>query len=276
MKALLRGVRHALLALQFFTRVPVTGRLAAWVGYSPAMLRSSAAYFPLVGVGVGAVAAAVLAWLPGWLPTQPAQAWVVAVLACAATVWLTGAFHEDGWADTCDALGGAVPRERALAIMKDSRIGSYGALGVTLLLMLKVGLLALLLQTQPALTPALAWAAHVVSRYAPLWLMRTLPYVGDADGRKAKPLADAIDRRALALASAWTAAALCALWAWRPLAPAAWVAALGAAWLAGWRMRAWLARRLQGFTGDTLGATQQVVEAAFLLGAAMGLASRLG
>ncbi|MCX7815300.1 MAG: adenosylcobinamide-GDP ribazoletransferase [Tepidimonas ignava] len=276
METLLRGVRHALLALQFFTRVPVTGRLAAWVGYSPAMLRASAAYFPLVGAVVGALAAAVLAWAPAWLPDQPARAWVVAVLACAATVWLTGAFHEDGWADTCDALGGVVPRERALAIMKDSRIGSYAAVGVALLLMLKVGLLALLLQTHATLAPALAWAAHGVSRYAPLWVMRTLPYVGDTDGCKAKPLADAIDGRSLALASAWTAALVLALLAWRPLAPAAWCGALLLALLAGWRLRAWLARRLQGFTGDTLGATQQVVEAAFLLGACMGLATQVG
>lgn len=269
---MLSAVRHFLLALQFFTRVPITGRLAQWVGFSPAMLRASAVYFPLVGALVGAVGAGVLLAALAWLPAQPAAAWVAAALVLAVTAWLTGAFHEDGWADTCDALGGAAPPERALAIMKDSRIGSYGALALVLMVVLQTGLLALLVQAAGGqAAAAVLGVAHVLSRYAPLWVMRTLPYVGEADGRKAKPLADAIDRRALAWASVQTAGVVLLVVVWVPLDGTVWVATVGAAAWTGWRMRAWLARRLQGFTGDTLGATQQVVLAACLLGAALGL-----
>ena len=265
------ALRHFLLALQFFTRIPVTGRLAAWVGYSPAMLRASAAWLPLVGAVVGAWAGGVLAVAAALLPAQPAAAWAAAVLALMASAWLTGAFHEDGWADTCDALGGHVPRERALAIMKDSRIGSYGALALVLMALLQAALLALLAQALGAAAAAvLLAAAHVASRLAPLAVMHTLPYVGEADGRKAKPLAEAIDRPALAWAGVQTALLLAVAAALVPLPASTWGAALALATLVTWRLRAWLARRLQGFTGDTLGATQQTVLAAFLLGAALG------
>ena len=143
------GVRHFLLALQFFTRIPVTGRLAAWVGYSPAMLRASAAHYPGVGWLVGGVTAAVLALVLMALPTVPALPWVAAVLSTVAGVMLTGTFHEDGLADTADGLGGGLTREHALEIMKDSRIGSYGAIALVLALLAKVSLLAMLVQVSP-------------------------------------------------------------------------------------------------------------------------------
>ena len=83
-------LRHFLLALQFFTRVPVTGRLADWVGFSPAMLRASAAHFPGVGWVVGLPTAAVFAGVWWWLPAQPAAPWVAAVASTAFSVLLTG------------------------------------------------------------------------------------------------------------------------------------------------------------------------------------------
>ena len=138
--------RHFLIAVQFFTRIPVTGRLADWVGFSPAMLRASAAHFPGVGWVVGGLTALVFWGLTLALPAQAASAWVAAVVSTAFSVWLTGAFHEDGLADTADGLGGAVSRERALDIMKDSRIGSYGAIALVLALLAKVLLLGLLVQ----------------------------------------------------------------------------------------------------------------------------------
>lgn len=268
-EVLVRGVRHGLLALQFFTRIPVTGRLAAWVGFSPAMLRAAAAYFPAVGWLVGAVTAAACAGALWALPPLPAAPWVAAVLATAAGVMMTGAFHEDGLADTADALGGVVGRERALAIMKDSRIGSYAAVALVLALLAKVALLALLAQASTRWVVAALLLAHVTSRWTPLWLIRTLPYAGDAVHTKAKPLADKIEPAALVVATLWSAAAwlLCA--AWLPLVACS--AGVAAAVLALWAMRAWLARRLQGFTGDTLGAAQQLTELAVYLGVALGL-----
>ena len=120
---MLHELRLFFIALQFFTRLPVP----RWVGYEPEWLHQSARHFPLVGALVGVVGAAVL-WAALWLFPMP----VAVVLSMVATVLLTGAFHEDGLADTCDALGGAVSRERALEIMKDTRIGSYGAIGLLL------------------------------------------------------------------------------------------------------------------------------------------------
>ena len=98
-------VRHLLLAVEYFTRVPLPGRLAAWVGYSPAMMKAATAHFPGVGWLVAGVSAAVLAL--GWwlLGGQPALAALVAVvLSMIASAWITGAIHEDGLADVCDGL----------------------------------------------------------------------------------------------------------------------------------------------------------------------------
>lgn len=263
----MNGLRHFLLALQFFTRIPVTGRLADWVGYSPAMLRASAAHLPGVGWIVGVVAALVL-WLAlQGLPPGPLGALVAALLSTAATVWLTGAFHEDGLADTADGLGGGATRERALEIMKDSRIGSYGTVTLLLVLALKLGLVALIAQRGAAPAAVGLLAAHVLSRLAPLLVMARLPYVADLAGSKSKPLADAVSGRALAAALLWCLPAL-ALLAWTlglaglALALLAWLLVLA------YLLRL-LRRRLQGFTGDTLGATQQLGELALYLGMAL-------
>ena len=260
----MNALRHFLLALQFFTRIPVAGRLAAWVGYSPAMLNASAGHFPGVGWVVGAAGAAVLwAALPVW------GAWVAALLSTAATVWLTGAFHEDGLADTADALGGQVSRERALEIMKDSRIGSYGTVALLLALGLKLALLASIAQRGAALAAAALLAAHVLSRAAPLVVMRALPYVSDAAQAKSKPLAEAVSARGAWTGVLWSIPALALVW---QAQDAMMFVVTGLLWcLALAAMLRLLRRRLQGFTGDTLGATQQVCELALYL----GLAARL-
>lgn len=251
------GLRHFLLALQFFTRIPVTGRLAAWVGYSPAMLQASAAHFPGVGWVVGAVGAGVFAGGSALWPSP-----VAGMLCIVATVMLTGAFHEDGLADVADGLGGSSQRERALEIMRDSRIGAFGAIALVLALGLKLALLAAL-SAQGVTTACVAvLAAHVLSRLAPLGLMSALPYVG-GEGGKAKPMASAISRRALGIALLWSlpaAALLLNFHGARHTLAALVAAALVSAWL-GWRFR----RRLGGFTGDGLGATQQVAEIAIYL-----------
>jgi adenosylcobinamide-GDP ribazoletransferase len=261
--------RHFLLALQFFTRIPVTGRLAAWVGFSPAMLRASAAHFPGVGWVVGGLTAVVLWGLLLVLPAVPAAPWVAATASTVFGVLLTGAFHEDGLADLADGLGGSAERERALEIMKDSRIGSYGAIALVLVLLTKVALLALLAQTDAWLAMVALFAAHVTSRTAPLLIIRTLPHVGDTPRSKSKPLAESLSHGALAAGLLWWALAM-ALVVWllpvAPWAQAVLGASIGLAWM--WRL---LQRRLQGFTGDGLGATQQVCEVLFYLGLALSL-----
>ncbi|MET3177061.1 adenosylcobinamide-GDP ribazoletransferase [Variovorax gossypii] len=256
------GVRHFLLALQFFTRVPVTGPLAEWVGFSPQMLRASAAHLPGIGWLAGCVAALVFAGVAMGLPGV-GGALAAAVLSTVATVMLTGAFHEDGLADVADGLGGSASRERALEIMKDSRIGAFGTVALVLALGLKCALLAVLAGRGLETVAVAIVGAHVLSRLMPLFLIRWLPYVGDSGASKAKPLADAISRGALAIAVVWTVPAV-ALLLHVYGAVNVGAAVLAAALAAGWMARLFL-RRLQGFTGDGLGATQQVCELAIYL-----------
>ena len=265
----MRPVKDFLLALQFFTRIPVTGRLAQWVGFSPEALRRSAAHFPGVGLLVGLLTAAAYGLVVWRLPEQPAAPWVAAFVATVLGVLLTGAFHEDGLADLADGLGGSLERARALEIMKDSRIGSFGACALVLALVGKLALLALLGQVSAPLAGWALLAAHVSSRFAPLWLIWRLPHVGEADGSRSKPLADAIEPAALRLASLWWLASLALLHALQPGLPW-WGGVLGAALGLAWMHRL-LHRRLQGFTGDGLGATQQVCELAFYLGLLLAL-----
>jgi adenosylcobinamide-GDP ribazoletransferase len=262
-------VRHYLLAVQFFTRIPVTGPLAEWVGFSPAMLRASAAHFPGVGWLVAAAACAVYAATALLLPASAFTPLAAAVACTIATVLLTGGFHEDGLADVADGLGGSADRQRALEIMKDSRVGAFGAMALALALLAKVSLLAVLGSQGLAVAVAALVGAHVASRFCPLVLVRALVHVGDAHGSKSKPLADQITRPALAVAALWCAAPLALAAATVGVAPvASGVLASGVALL--WMGRL-LARRLQGFTGDGLGATQQVCEIAFYFGMAAAL-----
>lgn len=265
-------VRHFMLALQFFTRIPVTGRLAEWVGFSPAMLRASAAHFPGVGLVVAIVGAvvyslAVRLWgQPALLPMAPLVLLAAAVASTFATVVLTGGFHEDGLADTADGLGGHVSRAQALAIMKDSRLGAYGALALGLTMAMKVLLLALIGAAGGHAVWGALIGAHVLSRFLPLCLVRVLPHVGDEAGSKSKPLADRIDDRVLKIAFIWCLIALALVLITQGaifLVAGVLPALLVFLWFG--RM---LVRRLGGFTGDCLGAAQQLCELAFYAGVA--------
>ena len=244
------------MALQFLTRLPVP----RWVGWQPAWLNACVRHFPLVGALVGAAGAAVAcSALLAWPPL------VAAALAVAATLWLTAAFHEDGLADSFDALLGAAPREKALAIMKDSRIGSYGAAALVLSLLLRVALLAELLARGPLPAAAACVAAHAAGRAAAVVLMAVLPYGGDEAQAKAKPLAHEVSGASAAWAVVTGAAALAAAAAATPSPIAAWASGIGALTLSCAVLRGWLRRRLGGYTGDTLGACEQLGEIAVLL-----------
>lgn len=280
---LLQFFRHYLLSLQFFTRIPVTGRLADWVGFSPAMLRASAGHFPGVGLLVGGLLALFTAGLLALLPPTGSAPLVAAALGTALGVLLTGAFHEDGLADVADGLGGSAERDRALVIMKDSRVGAFGAIAVMLMLLCKVALLALLGDVSAPLLVAALFLAHVVSRTWPLLTIRLLPHVGDAAGSKSKPLADQISGAALRTGLIWCVLAL-ALTVYVQAAIdfvainmtdegllLALLNALMASLLAWAVMARWFWQRLGGFTGDCLGATQQVCEVAFYLGLGLSL-----
>ena len=253
-------LRHELrlffIALQFLTRLPVPG----WVGHPPDGLNPAARYFPLVGACVGAAGAVVaLGALLVWPP------WVAATLCVAATLWLTAALHEDGLADSCDALLGAAPRERALAIMKDSRIGSYGAAALVLSLLLRVALLAGLLARDPWLAAAACVAAHAAGRASAVALMALLPYAGDAALAKAQPLARPPRLADVVCAVALGAAALGAAASLAPPVARSMALQLGGLLLLVLLLRRGLRRRLGGHTGDTLGAAEQCGEMVVLL-----------
>ena len=276
-------IRHYLLSLQFFTRIPITGRLSDWVGYSPAMLRASAGHFPGVGVLVGGLVAVFTALLLMALPATGSAPLVAAALGTVLSVFITGAFHEDGLADVADGLGGSPDRQRALDIMKDSRVGAFGAITVVLALLSKVTLLGLLGDVSGPLMVVALFVAHVVSRTWPLLTIRLLPHVGNTATSKSKPLADQISLGALLIGLLWCFMAL-ALAVYGQVATDfiaidrdtesllfAFANALLASLVAWGLMTRWFWRRLQGFTGDCLGATQQVCELAFDLGLAVSL-----
>lgn len=232
-------------ALMFFTRIPC----ARWAGSSEDDLNRAARYFPLVGVLVGGVAAVVYIAATYFFPQE------IAVLASmVASLWLTGGFHEDGLADAADGLGGGWQKEQVLTIMQDSRLGSYGALALFLALMTKF---QTLVHLAPALIPALLIAGHALSRLGAVLVISTQEYVR-ASG-KAKPLATRLSKAGLVVAIVCGLAPLALLaphllWALVPVV---------LVWL-------WfsfkLKRRLGGYTGDCLGAMQQLCELAFYLG----------
>ncbi|MBP7003427.1 adenosylcobinamide-GDP ribazoletransferase [Amaricoccus sp.] len=239
-----------LLAVQFLTRLP----LPRDVGWTPARMAATPRWHPAVGALVGAMAGAVF-WAAGlvWPPQ------VAALLAVAAGVLATGAFHEDGLADACDGLGGGATRARALEIMRDSRIGTYGAAALTLVLVGRVLTLAAL---PLALAPLALVAGHAASRASSVLVLATSRYVRDHG--TGKPVSRGVGPRSLGFALA------CGLAAVLPLAlaaPGAAVSGLAGLAVGHGLMRSRFERRLGGYTGDCLGAVQQTSEIGFYLGA---------
>ena len=248
------------LAVVYFTRLPAPRALA--LGEVPP--ERAIRYFPLAGA-LAALPAALLLVLAAqcWSP------WMAAVLAIAALAWLSGALHEDGLADTFDGLGGGRDVASRLEIMRDSRLGSFGALALVLTLLLKVAALAQLL-AQDVLHAALLWlAVQVISRTLAAAVMLALPYARAAQAAgKVTALAQSLRRAdgACALIAGGLFWVLLAVLTepWRALAALAVLAAMYAVWV---RV---LRARLGGYTGDTLGAVQQVAELALLLTLAAG------
>jgi adenosylcobinamide-GDP ribazoletransferase len=241
-------------AIRFFTRLPVPG----WVGHTAEALSHSARYFPAVGLVVGGIGALVY-WLALCLWPQP----VAVLLSMAATIYATGGFHEDGLSDTADGLGGGWDKQRILDIMKDSRVGSYGVIAMVLALL---GKFVLLSSLAPALVPWALLAGHAVSRFCATTLLATMDYVRDDALSRAKPLATRLSGGNLFVALCFAVAPLVWLPWWKALAGVA-LATVMTLWLAV-KFRRWLG----GYTGDCLGAVQQVAEIGFYLGLVANLA----
>lgn len=250
---MIREWRVFLTAVMFLTRI----RVPDSIHHSPELMQQAPRYFPLVGWIVGALSALFFLVFARYVS---ADAGIIAAMVTG--VLLTGAFHEDGFADVCDGFGGASLPERVLEIMKDSRVGAYGAIGIALLLGLKCLALA---ELPPVKAVAALFLAHPASRFAACTLIWRLDYVRTVDA-KAKPLAQHMTSAELAVGAG--CALLPALligaagWlTWTSILAGALLGGVAAAWLA-WKF----VQRIGGYTGDCLGAVQQASEVAIYLG----------
>lgn len=243
------------LALQFLTRLNLTAP------YTPEAMRQSPRWYPGVGIVVGVIAG--LAYIIGYWFLTPMLA---VLLAVAAGIIVTGALHEDGFADACDGLGGVRPKERVLEILRDSRIGAYGVLGLILMLSAKFMALAAL---PGASVVFVLIAGHAASRASMVWVMASSDYVREKGAGSA--VAGGIDRQALTVALTSTGVALLPLVFVLPLESIlCGVLGLGLGHIL---MRRWYEPRLGGYTGDCLGAVQQCSEIGFYLGILFAVSS---
>jgi len=243
-----RSIRAAMI---FLTRIPVGG-----FPYSRREWAWSSAHFPIVGALLGAATGLV------FLLARPVGALAAGVLAMGASMLLTGAFHEDGLADTSDALGGAFDRDKLRAILKDSRVGTYGAAALCVSIGGRAALVAALADRSFGAVLAAFAVVGATARVGPVWQMVVLPYATD-QGAKSRDVTRAGTAQAL-VATSW-ALIVCAVatfagtftWA-RLLAMVA--AQLVVTVVTGYRYLV----RLGGIAGDFLGATEQLCELAGL------------
>ena len=251
--SLRQEIRRIVGAFIFYSRIPLP---SGW--YSKESNHSSR-YFSLVGWLVGGVSVGV--WLlaqmlfSGSFGTFPGVTLPIAVLlGMIAAVLLTGALHEDGFADTCDGLGGGWTPEERLRIMKDSRIGTYGALGLVFLVLLKF---YVLLQIETEILPWVWFAGHALSRFVSISQLRFASYVQDAAKSKSGTMTEfsGVD-----LFVNGTFGLLPLFF----IGNQVWVA-LPAVALIWWLLIIYYKQKLGGVTGDSLGATQQLSEVVFYL-----------
>jgi adenosylcobinamide-GDP ribazoletransferase len=254
---MLQQIKLFLTAVQFFTRLPVP----AWVGHSAQQLDQAARYFPLVGVCVGGLAAGIFLLSTIVFPLTLAVA-----LSMVGSVLITAAFHEDGLSDFVDGIGGGYTRDKMLAIMKDSRVGAYGVIALVFALLVKFLAIQSLANTHELIWVASAMlAAHTVSRFMALSIMLTQQYIRDDELARAKPAAQNLSWTSffIALLTAMFTIFVTIEMAIHPIN-------IGTALVFALLMRIYLARlilrNLGGYTGDCLGAVQQLTEIGFYLG----------
>ncbi|KFF13051.1 cobalamin biosynthesis protein CobS [Chryseobacterium soli] len=252
MKALKNELVYFATALMFFTRIPVPFKIP----YSSDIMNRSQKYFSWVGLVVGVINAVIL-----YLSFQLFGLEIAIVLMMASSVLLTGAFHEDGFTDVCDSFGGGYGKEKILTIMKDSRVGAYGAIGIVLLLALKFFSIQVLGHINLLETLSVIVLAHSSSRFISGTMIYTHQYVTDIDASKSKPLANKpLDRTSLMVGFLSVIIPLIIIQDWR-LIPALGFAYIGKIYL-GWYFK----KHIGGYTGDCLGTVQQVCEVLFYLG----------
>lgn len=235
-------IRLFLTALTFFTRIPSPVKF----NYQPEMARQCIKYLPLIGFLVASISLVVY-WIGIWLFNVN----IAVLLSLIASVLITGAFHEDGFIDACDGLGGGWQRDDVLRIMQDSRVGAFGVIGFVLLFLLKFEVLIALPQNLFSLG---LLVAHPLSRFVAVSLVQTLPYLRKEKEGKSFAVAQPMTKSAFLIAF---------IFGLIPLFILDTTTAITAVLLSlfvRWWIGRYLFRRLGGYTGDCLGWTQQIVE----------------
>ncbi|PWU04438.1 MAG: adenosylcobinamide-GDP ribazoletransferase [Bacteroidetes bacterium] len=260
-----REIRIFFTAIMFLTRIHVP----KFVDHDPSYISKSRKYFPLIGWIVGTFSVFVFLVINKYFSLN------LAILASMiAGILMTGAFHEDGFADCCDAFGGGWTKEKILAIMKDSRLGTYGVIGLISILAVKF----LLILELPKFTPDfpgtgmnilynyryfifLIIAAHSTSRLMAVYVIQTSAYVTDpANSKSSLNSSDKLSVPELLIAIFFGVAPLFFLpWKFSLILL---VQLYGA-----YSLRQYFKKWINGYTGDCLGAVQQVTEIIFYLGA---------
>jgi adenosylcobinamide-GDP ribazoletransferase len=243
-------IKIFLTAVMFYTRIPSP----KWVDHNQAILEKATRYFPLIGWIVGGMSALSLYGFARILPLP-----VAVILSMITAILTTGAFHEDGFADVCDGFGGGWTKEKILMIMKDSRLGAYGAIGISLLMLLKFFCLYGLAGANLVQCCLSIFAAHALSRLCAILLRINLEYVRANEESKAKPIAKQTSNRDYLIAALF---GLMPMFVFKTV----WVAfvfvplAFTIVYLR-WYFKKWIG----GYTGDCLGAAQQICEVIFYL-----------
>ncbi|REC47818.1 adenosylcobinamide-GDP ribazoletransferase [Chryseobacterium pennipullorum] len=252
MKTLKNELIYFATALMFFTRIPVP----VAIPYSSEIMNKSQKYFAWVGLVVGLINAVIL-----YFSSQIFNLEIGIVLMMISSVLLTGAFHEDGFTDMCDSFGGGYGKEKILTIMKDSRVGAYGTIGIILVFALKFLSIQALGTVDVLKTSGIIIMAHTASRFISGTMIYTHRYVTDIDASKSKPLANTpLDTMALMVGFVSILISFMLIPDWR-LIFAFILAYLGKMYL-GWYFK----KHIGGYTGDCLGSVQQVCEVLFYLG----------
>lgn len=231
-----------LTAVMFFTRIPVEKNLP----YSETFLNSSSKFLPVIGWIVGGISGLAFWGLNLFLPHT-----LAILLSMAVSILITGAFHEDGFADACDGFGGGWSKEKILVIMKDSRIGAYGMIGMFFMLFTKYTALSAL---NTGMLPFVMIAGHTFSRYSSALFMFTSEYVREDQTSKSKPLGKQMKPGEFVFASLTTLPPLLLFKSW-------WIVMLiPFTLIVTFLFAKYVNKWIGGYTGDCLGAMQQISE----------------
>jgi adenosylcobinamide-GDP ribazoletransferase len=246
-------------ALMFYTRIPCPKN----IDHNPDYLNKASRYFPLIGWIVGGICFGVY-----YLASIVFSVEIALILSMIAGILTTGAFHEDGFADVCDGFGGGWTKEKILLIMKDSAIGAYGAIGLVLLFLLKFqGLYNLvskseIVNLQSEIKNLLFFiSAHSISRLAAISIVFTHQYSREDASSKSKPIAQNFTWKEVAGALFFGLLPLLLLsfYNWQVML------ALIPVFIVRFFLARYFQKWIDGYTGDCLGATQQVCEVIFYL-----------